>query len=71
MVYTLGRVMFSLALFFVLVFFSPFILSIVITSLGEERAGLRVSRASVCSFCACSILSFFLFRLVSRVDCDL
>ena len=71
MVYTLGRVIFSLALFFVLVFFSPFTLSIVITSLGEERAGLRVSRASVYSFCARSILSFLLFRLVSRVDCDL
>ena len=30
-------------------FFSPF--SIVITSFGEERAGLCASRASVCLFC--------------------
>ena len=43
--------MLSLVLLFVLVFISPF--SIVITSLGEERAGLYVSRAFVCLFCMC------------------
>ena len=41
--------MFSLALLFVLVFFSSF--SIVITSLREDRAGLCASRAFVCLFC--------------------
>ena len=45
MVCTTGRFMFSLVFFFVLIFFSPF--SIVITSLGEERAGLCASCASV------------------------
>ena len=38
MVFTTGRFKLSLALFFVLVFLNSF--SIVITSLGEERAGL-------------------------------
>ena len=41
--------MLSLVLLFVLVFFSLF--SIVITSPGEERAGLCASRAFVCLFC--------------------
>ena len=45
MVYTTGRFMFSLVFYFVHIFFSPF--SIVITSLGEERAGLCASCASV------------------------
>ena len=45
MVSTKGRFMFSLVFFFVLIFFSPF--SIVITSLGEERAGLCASCAFV------------------------
>ena len=45
MVFTTGRFMLSLALLFVLVFFSPF--SIVITSLGEKRAGLCAYRAFV------------------------
>ena len=42
--------MLSLALLFVLELFSVLI-SIVITSLGEERAGLYASRATVCLFC--------------------
>ena len=33
--------------------------SIVITSLGEEGAGLCASRAFVCLFCTCKFLSFF------------
>ena len=44
--------LFVLVFFFVLFFvffFGPF--SIVITSLGEERAGLCASRAFVCLFC--------------------
>ena len=45
--------------------------SIVITSLGEERAGLCASRAFVCLFCARQCLSFFLFLLVSRTGCCL
>ena len=45
MVYTSGRFMFSLVYFFVLIFFSPF--SIVITSLGKERAGPCASCAFV------------------------
>ena len=41
---------------FVLVFFSPF--SITITSLGEERANLSAFRTfDVCSVCACLDLS--------------
>ena len=54
-VFTTGRFMtLSLALLFVLVlllFFFPSPFSIVITSLGEERAGLWASRACVCLFC--------------------
>ena len=46
--------MFSLASLFVLIFFS-----IAITSLGEKRAGLCVSRASVCLSCTHYFLSFF------------
>ena len=38
-------------------FVIPF--SIVITSLGEEGAGLCASRAFVCLFCTCYFLSFF------------
>ena len=49
-------------------FFIPF--SIVITSLGEEGAGLCASRAFVCLFCTRKCLSFFLFLLVSGVGCD-
>ena len=56
-VFAAGRFMLSLALLFVLVFFSPFI--IVITSLGEERSGLFVSRVIVCLFCTRLILYFF------------
>ena len=52
--------MFSLALLFVLMFFSPF--SIAITSLGEKRAGLCVFCASVCLFCT----HFFFFFLGVR-----
>ena len=33
--------------------------SILITSIGEEGAGLCASRTFVCLFCACMILSFF------------
>ena len=49
MVFTTGRLMLSRALLFVLVFLVLF--STVITSLGEERAGLCASRAIVCLFC--------------------
>ena len=42
--------------------------SIVITSLGEEGAGLCASRALVCLFRTCSFLLFFLFPLVSGVS---
>ena len=43
--------------FFFLVFF--FLSSILISSLGEEGAGLCTSRIFVCLFCACMFLSFF------------
>ena len=33
--------------------------SILITTLGEEGAGLCASRTFVCLFCACMFLSFF------------
>ena len=52
-----GGCMLSLALLFVLVFFSPF--SIGITPFGKERAGLCVSSAFVCLFCTRWFLSFF------------
>ena len=39
---------------------------LVITSLGEERAGLYVSRASVCLYCMCYFLSFSLPLCVGR-----
>ena len=46
MVDSTRRFILSLALCFVLVFFSPF--SIAITTLGKERAGLCILRAFVC-----------------------
>ena len=46
MVNSTRRFILSLALCFVLVFFSPF--SLVITSFGEERAGLYAFRAFIC-----------------------
>ena len=57
----------SLALRFVLVFFSPY--NIAINSLGEERAGLCVFRAFVCFERDCFCLSLplgvrYLLRLV-------
>ena len=68
--------MFSLALLFVLVFFSHF--SIAITSLGEKRAGLCVSRASVClpwkscSFCLPRVpfvnCRQFMYLVISLLD---
>ena len=58
--------MFSLALRFVLVFFSPF--SIAITSLGEERADLCAHRAFVLRVLVCVS---FPFLIVSGIDCDL
>ena len=46
--------------------------SIVITSLGEERAGLLASRAFVVVFFFARInFVLFLFLLVSRVGCGL
>ena len=33
--------------------------SLVITSIGKDRAGLYASRAFVCLFCTCLFLSFF------------
>ena len=50
-------------------FVIPF--SIMITSLGEDGAGLCGSRAFVFLFCACWFLSFFFFLLVSGVGCGL
>ena len=45
--------------------------SILITSHGEEEAGLFASRTFVCLFCACMFFVFFLFLLVSRTGCGL
>ena len=54
-VFTMGRVVLSLALLFVLVF-----VQCLITSPGEERAaGLCDSRVFVCLVCTRSFLSFF------------
>ena len=52
-------------------FFIP--LSIVISSLWEEGAGLCASRAFVCLFCTCYCLSFsssWCRRLAAVCDCD-
>ena len=57
MVYTSGRFFLSHDLLFVSVFFSPF--SIVITSLGEERAGLCATHAFVWLLRTRQCLSFF------------
>ena len=69
-VFTTGGFTLSLALLFVLVFFSPF--SIVITSLGEERAGLYTFRAFVCLLCT-RFLSLFSSswyqRMAAACDC--
>ena len=66
--------MLSHALLFVLVCVCVCVsvmLSIVITSLGEERAAFR---ASVCLFCMRQVLSFFpsswCLGLVAACDCD-
>ena len=56
-VYTTGAYVLSLLVLFV--FVSPFVLAILITSLGEEEAGLCASHTFVCLFCACMFLSFF------------
>ena len=58
MVFTTGRFMLGLTLLVVLVFISV-LCSIVITSLGEERAGLCACREYVCLFCTRQFLSFF------------
>ena len=50
-------------------FVLPF--STVISSFGEEGAGLCASRAFVCLFWACWFLSFFFSLLVSGVVCGL
>ena len=73
MVYSTGRLVFSLALcYFVLVFFSPF--SIAITSLGEERANLSVSLFFFVRLFDLRLFGFvcFLFLLVSwrAAACD-
>ena len=44
--------------------------SSLITSLGEEGAGLCASRKCVCLFCACMFCPL-LFLLVSQVGCGL
>ena len=59
MVFTTQRFIFSLALLFVVVFFFPFLFTIVITSIGEDSAGLCVSRAFVCFIYTRKFLSFF------------
>ena len=64
MVYTSGRFFLSHALLFVPVFFSPF--SIVITSLGEERAGLCATHAFVWLLRTRQCLSFFSLSLGIR-----
>ena len=56
--FTTGRFVLSLALLFVLVFFSV-LFSIVITSFGEERAGLCAFRA----FVYFARVNFFQFSL--------
>ena len=67
-VFTTGRFMLSLVLFFVLVFIFFFFFfvvvvffffGLVITSLGEERAGLCSSHAFVCLVCTRRFVSFF------------
>ena len=71
MVYSTGRFVLSLNLFyFVLVFFSPF--SIAITSLGEERANLLILVLFVRLF-HLYLFGFvsFLFLLVSGKGCGL
>ena len=45
--------------------------SILITSLGEEGAGLCDSRTFVCLFYTCMFFVLFLFLLMSRVGCGL
>ena len=62
--------------FFFFVFFFVFFsvrLSIVITSLGEERAGLCASRAFVCLFSMLKFLPYFSFswcqRLIAACNC--
>ena len=50
--------MLSLVLLFVLMFCS-FLFSILITSFGEERAGLCASREFVCLFCTSNFMSVF------------
>ena len=58
-VFSTRRFVLSHALLFVLVFFFSVLLSIVITSHGEEGAGLCASRAFVCVFCTRQFLSVF------------
>ena len=70
-VFTMGHfVLACLALYFHL--FS-FLFSIMITSLGEERAGLCASRSFVCLFCTRQFMSFFSSswcqRLAAACDC--
>ena len=58
-------------IFLFIFFFSPF--NIVITLLGEERAGLRVSCVFVCLFGTRYFLSFFSYSwcqgLAAACDC--
>ena len=65
-VYTTGRLMFFKSSLALCPRFSV-CFSILITSLGEEGAGLCASRTFVCFARVC----FFFFLLVSRVGCGL
>ena len=71
MVYSTGRFVLCLTLcYFVFVFFSP--LSIVMTSLGEERANISAFRTFVL-ICACLVLlvssSFWCLGRAAVCDC--
>ena len=63
MFFTTGRFMLSLALLFILVFLSPF--SIVITSLGEERADLFILHSLI------SVLLLFSWCQGLAAACDI
>ena len=68
----LSRGLLFVLMFFVCLFFSV-IFSIVITSLGEERAGLCASPAFVCLFCTRQFVFFFSYSwfqgLAAACDC--
>ena len=72
MVFTTGRFMLRLALFFVHVCFVFCSFSIVVSSFGEVRAGLCASRAFVLFVlhALVFVLLLFLSGLAAACDCD-